>query len=213
MKFEQLLEIIRGEPVFETGLLLAGDTDPIDVRKQLSRWVNSGQIYQLRRGLYSLAPPYQKTIQHPFLIANRMMHGSYVSCQSALAFYGLIPERVPLTISVSTGRPAHWHTSLGDFQFRHIAPKLFTGYQLVDLTQDQQAFVASPEKALIDMVHLTTGGDNPAYLRALRLQNLERLDLDQLFELTQQFRKPKLYRATTTIAEVATEDIETYEII
>ena len=92
MIFEKLLKIVEAEPVFETGLLLAGDENPFDVRKQLSRWVNSGRIYQLRRGLYALAPPYQKTTPHPFLIANRMVRGSYVSCQSALAFYGLIPE-------------------------------------------------------------------------------------------------------------------------
>ena len=31
MKFEDLLEIVGREPVFETGLLLAGDVDPADV--------------------------------------------------------------------------------------------------------------------------------------------------------------------------------------
>jgi len=213
MIFEKLLKIVEAEPVFETGLLLAGDENPFDVRKQLSRWVNSGRIYQLRRGLYALAPPYQKTTPHPFLIANRMVRGSYISCQSALAFYGLIPERVPLTISVSTGRPGMWSTPLGDFKFHHIAPKLFTGYQLVNLTRDQQAFVASPEKALLDLVHLTTGGDDLAYLNEMRLQNLEQINLNYLNMLGQRFEKPKLYRAATTIAELVAEEIETFEII
>src|SRR5689334_4820969 len=39
MRFEDLLETVDREPVFETGLLLAGDVDPADVRRQLSRWV------------------------------------------------------------------------------------------------------------------------------------------------------------------------------
>lgn len=105
MEFKHLIEIVGDEPVFETGLLLAGDVDSGDVRRQLSRWVKAGRLYQLRRGLYALAPPFQKVKPHPFVIANRMVRGSYVSLQSALAYYGLIPEVVPLTTSVATTRP------------------------------------------------------------------------------------------------------------
>ena len=54
MKFARLLEIVGDEPVFETGLLLCGDVDPADVRRQLSRWTRNGQLHQLRRGLYAL---------------------------------------------------------------------------------------------------------------------------------------------------------------
>ena len=60
MEFARLLEIVGDEPVFETGLLLAGDVAPTAVRRQLSRWTKAGRLYQLRRGLYALAPPFQK---------------------------------------------------------------------------------------------------------------------------------------------------------
>ena len=105
MDFNDLLSVVGDLPVFETGLLLSGDVRPADVRKQLSRWTASGKLYQLRRGLYGLAPPYQKVRPHPFLIANQLQTGSYVSLQSALAYYGMIPEYTPVTTSVSTGRP------------------------------------------------------------------------------------------------------------
>jgi hypothetical protein len=59
MKFDGLLSSVSRQPLFETGLLLAGDVDPFDVRRQLSRWVQSGRVIQLRRGLYSLASPYR----------------------------------------------------------------------------------------------------------------------------------------------------------
>jgi predicted transcriptional regulator of viral defense system len=213
MKFEELLEIVESEPVFDTGLLLAGDENPFDVRKQLSRWVKGGLVYQLRRGLYALAPPYQKITPHPFLVANRMVRGSYVSCETALSFYGLIPESVPLTISISTGRSGWWSTPLGDFQFRHITPQLFTSYQLVDLTSDQQAFVATPEKALLDLVHLQPSGDDSTYLDELRLQNLERINLNRLQLLVQQFGKPKLQRAAAIISTLVEEDIQAYEML
>ena len=95
MKFSELQALVQSEPVFETGLLLAGDVDPADVRKQLSRWTKAGKLLQLRRGLYALAPPYQKTIPATFGVANRLKPASYVSLQSALSHYGMIPEHVP----------------------------------------------------------------------------------------------------------------------
>lgn len=52
-----MLRIVGEEPVFHTGLLLAGDVDHVHVRRQLGRWVKAGKIYQRRRGLYALAPP------------------------------------------------------------------------------------------------------------------------------------------------------------
>ena len=85
MELGDLIRVVGDEPVFETSLLLAGDVDPCDVRRQLSRWTSAGRLYQLRRGLYALAPPYQKVKPHPFVSANRMVRGSYVSCQSARA--------------------------------------------------------------------------------------------------------------------------------
>jgi len=121
MKFEALLQIVEDEPVFETGFLLAGDVDPADVRRQLSRWVKGGRLLQLRRGLYALAPPYRKVKPHPFLVANRLVPGSYVSLQSALAYHGLIPEHVPVTTSVTTGRPQRQESPLGSFVYHHGA--------------------------------------------------------------------------------------------
>ncbi len=76
MQFARLLQVVGDDPLFETGLLLAGEADPSDVRRQLSRWTKSGRILQLRRGLYALAPPHQKTFPHPFAVANRMAHAS-----------------------------------------------------------------------------------------------------------------------------------------
>ncbi|RME91459.1 MAG: hypothetical protein D6770_00340 [Anaerolineae bacterium] len=53
MEFSRLLELVGDEPLFEAGLLLTGDVDPNDVRRQLSRWVKAGWVVQLRRGLYN----------------------------------------------------------------------------------------------------------------------------------------------------------------
>jgi predicted transcriptional regulator of viral defense system len=211
MQFNEMLAIVGDEPVFETGLLLAGDVDPNDVRRQLSRWTKAGRLFQLRRGLYALAPPYQRVPPHPFLVANRLAAASYVSLQSALAFHGIIPEFVARTTSVTTVRPDVWQTPLGDYVFRHIKQPLFFGYALTNLGNHQQALVATPEKALLDLIYLQPGGDAPAYLMELRLQNLEQLDLALLLRFVERADKPKLRRAAAYVSELAEAEGRAYE--
>ena len=213
MEFERLLDLVGDDPVFETALLLAGKVNPELVCQQLARWVNSGRVYQLRRGLYMIAPPYQKVKPHPFLVANHMQRASYVSGQTALAFYGLIPEVVPVTLSVTAGRPERLDTLLGVFEFRHVKPDLLRGYRMTDFGLGQQALVATPEKALIDLVYLQPGGDTPAYIHELRLQNLERLDLDELHRQGEIFNTPKLRRAVETIIRLAQTEKQEFEVV
>jgi predicted transcriptional regulator of viral defense system len=211
MEFGSLLDIVGSEPLFGTDILLAGDVNPADVRRQLSRWGKAGKVYQLRRGLYSLAPPYQKVILHPFLLANRLMPGSYISLQSALAFYGLIPEGVPVTTSVTTGRPTMLSNPIGQFDFRHIQPNWLRAYRQIDLGNGQKAFVATPEKALLDLAYLVPGGDTPEFLNGLRLQALDQLDLNMMQQLSLASNKPKLTRAFETIQLMAKEEQAGYE--
>lgn len=213
MKFDELLTIVGEEPVFEPGLLLAGDESPGNVQKQLTRWMDAGRLHQLRRGLYTLAPPFQKIRPHPFLVANRLVRGSYVSLQSALGHYGLIPEYVPVTTSVTTGRPGTWNTPYGQYLYRHIRPELLTGYRRTPLGEGQESFLATPEKALLDLIYLTPDADTPEYLQELRLQHLDRLDLEELRRQAEAMGKPKLLRAVDRIAGLAETEAAEYETL
>lgn len=203
-----MLHIVGQEPVFPTGLLLAGDVDPDHIRRQLVRWTDGGKVYQLRRGVYALAPPYQQVKPHPFLVANHLVRPSYVSLQSALSYYGLIPEYVPLTTSVTTDRPGEFDTPLGNYAFRHIKLERFFAYQVEPVAENQEVFLAVPEKALIDQVYLRAGGDSMAYLKSLRLQNLDQLDLHKLKDITRRASSPKLERAADNIISIAEEEGE-----
>jgi len=205
MKWNKLLELVGLDPVFHSSLLLAGAVEPVDLGRQLSRWVKSGKLNQLRRGLYALAEPHQKNPPHPFLVANRLKRASYISLQSALEHHGLIPEYVPSITSVTTGRPEALSTPLGLYIFKHIKKELFFGYQLIDLGSGQSAFIASAEKALLDLLYLTPGSDNLNYLRELRLQNIENLSTELLLELARKFESRKLWNAAQKIKTIAQE--------
>lgn len=211
MTFEDLLTLVGQAPLFDTGLLLAGDVNPDYLRRQLSEWVNSGKLWQLRRGLYTLAPPYQKTPPHPFVVANHMVAGSYVSLQTALGYYGLIPEHVPAVTSVTTRRAGEWENAVSRFIFRHIQSSLFFGYGRIEVSSGQFTFVAAREKALMDLIYLTPGGDSPAFLESLRLQNLDHFDLAQFRRFAEEIDKPKLYRAAEAVSRIVTAERDAYE--
>ena len=213
MRLKRLVEIVGDEPVFETSLLLAGDVDPADLRKQLSRWTSSGLLYQLRRGLYALAPPLQKIKPHPFLVANHLVRASYVSGQSALAHYALIPEHVPAVTSVTTARPGRWDTPLGRYESRHVRPDLFFGYQQLALSQGQRAYVATPEKALLDLIYLQAGGDSLSYLNELRLRNLDRLNPEELARHAKRTGSPKLGRGAARVIDMARAEAAEYRTL
>lgn len=206
MKWQSLLECIADEPVFSSTLLLSGKVSAPQVRLQLSRWAKDGRLIQLRRGLYALAPVWRKVDPHPFLVANRLQRGSYVSAQSALAFHGMIPEYVPVVTSVGPGRPETVRNPLGTFQFNHLARHFLFGYSQMEIAPKQLAFVASPEKALLDLIHLTAGADSKEYLRQLRLQNPEALNRAILTELAMRSSKPKLIRAMRLVGSLLEEE-------
>ena len=195
MKFRDVLALVGREPVFASALLLAGETPEAQVRLQMSRWVAAGKLVQLRRGLYALAPAWRNVEPHPFVVANALQRGSYVSLQSALAFRGVIPEHVPVVTSVGPGRPHVVRNALGSFQFNHLTSRLSFGYTRIEVAVRQFAFVACPEKALLDLVHLTAAGDATAHLLSLRLQNPEAVNPETLLDLARRSGKPKWLRA------------------
>ena len=199
MKFSELLETVGDLPLFQGSLLLAGDHDPGDVRRQLSRWKGSGKILQLRRGLYSLASPWRRVHPHPFLIANELHHPSYVSLQSALAHHGMIPEGVPIITSVTTARPMEFDTPFGRFAYRHIRQEVFFGYGRVTLPRGQEALLAGLEKGLLDLVYLTSKGEKIEHLSSLRLEGMEGLGHEELRNHSRRWGKEKIHRAVENI--------------
>jgi len=207
MNFDQFLEQIGDLPVFSSDLLLAGRVDRANIQKQLSRWSAKKKIHQLRRGLYTLAQPYQKTTPHLFLIANRLVSPSYISLQSALAYYDLIPEAVPQVLSITSRiRSQEIETPLGLFRFHHIKPQYFTGYKLEQVAADQFVYLARPEKALLDLVYLTKQGHTSVFLESLRLQNLDQLDLVWMETMVNEFGSTKLIKAVENISAIAADE-------
>jgi predicted transcriptional regulator of viral defense system len=199
MRFKELLELVGDEPVFASSLLSVVGVSPQQARLQLARWVNDRKLIRLRRSLYALNPPFRKVEAHPFLLANRIRKASYVSLQSALSYYNLIPEHVPVVTSVTTGRPEEVRTELGIYVFRHVQKPVFGGFLSAKMAPGQSAFLATPEKALLDLIYFSPGGDQEAFIDELRLQNETALSAQSMSSAAGLFDSPKINRAVAAL--------------
>lgn len=209
MRWQQLQQIVQDQPLFETSLLLTAGFTRHQAQRQLSDWTQAEKVIQLRRGVYTLP----ESNPHPFVVANHLVPGSYVSLQMALAYYHLIPEHVAVVTSVTTHRPGKFENKFGRFSYRHIHPNLFFGIDYRLLVDDEYAYVAAPEKALLDLIYLRPQGDSAAYIESLRLQNLDILDMKRLHHFAQRSGKPKLQRAAALIEAIAQYEAEAYELL
>ena len=206
MKFDQFILMAGQVPCFTTGFLAAGQNLQ-QLRLQLDRWCKAGKVIRLTRGVYTLAEPYRKCKAEPFYIANFLRRpSSYVSLQSALAWHSLIPEYVPETTSVTASRPSMLQTPLGRFSYRHISVGRYWGCETVSSPEGLPLRIAFPAKALLDLVHLTPGGAEMDFLRGLRLQNTERINLDRLREFASRLGGPKMELACANIERIVSED-------
>lgn len=189
MKFERFLELFQDKSLIYTRDFIASEAVSL---VQLSRWVESGKLIKLRRGLYLFDKKYRKQNVDPLFIANNLIWPSYISLEKACEYWGLIPEGVKVYTSITTKRPQKVENDLGQFSYKHVKNSLFWGYQSVLLGQGQQFFIASPEKALLDFFYFLNGEISQKRLESLRIQNLEILNLEKLLKYAEKFKKPKI---------------------
>ena len=125
---------------------------------KISELIKSGELIPLKRGLYVPGMNTDLTGPELFLIANHLWGPSYVSLESALSYWGLIPERVYEVSSITMKLSKKYRTPKGRFSYRFMPlPYYSFGTISIELSPGQVAIVARPEKALCDKI-ITTGG-------------------------------------------------------
>lgn len=184
MNIKQAIRSYSSQPLTHQLLLslLKGYKRPND---KVHALLQEGVLESIRKGLYIAGPVMNTNKPEPFLLANHISGPSYVSLDAALAYYGLIPERVYEVSSMTTKASRSFNTPMGLFSYTRLPlPYYSFGIRHVKLSADQYVMMASPEKALFDKVVTTAGvvlrstGDAMSYL----LDNL-RADEDALTKL------------------------------
>jgi hypothetical protein len=116
----------------------------------VNRALKKGVLVRLRRGLYLIGKPYNKTSCSNFQIAHSVYGPSYISFESALHYHQWIPEAVYITKCATAKRAQEFKTPLGTFQFVHVPDHLFyLGVQRI-VSDDEAFYIANPWRALAD---------------------------------------------------------------
>lgn len=160
-----------------------------NLKKLVYRWRKMGWIHSLKRGLYELAYPKDFTIPDIY-VANKLYHPSYVSLETALSYYSIIPEVSMAVTSITTKPTRRFKNKHGLFIYHTIKVEAFTGYY-VERQRDFEILIAEPEKALIDYFYFRV------FHRGKKFKyDDERLDADVIRKLNKRKldRYAKLYK-------------------
>jgi predicted transcriptional regulator of viral defense system len=154
-----------------------------DVRGKVSRWIKSGELVGIVRGIYVTAPELRKRPVSLELLANMIFGPSYVSFEYALSRSGLIPEAARAVTSATPKRNKDFDTPLGRFSYRHLPLKAYAfGYTREELSDGSGFLVARPEKALLDWLYLSGAVRSVKAMEARLYEDL-RLEPESLGEL------------------------------
>lgn len=119
----------------------------------LENWRKKGYVSQLRKGLYVLG--HLKYEADPIILASKIYEPSYVSLETALGYYGIIPEAVFTTTSVTSRETKEISNDFGKFTYQKIKKEAFGGYETLREKEFNISFnMALPEKALVDFFYL-----------------------------------------------------------
>lgn len=167
---------------------------------KISALEKSGEIIRLRRNLFVLNPDESGVALSVELTANHLLAPSYVSMQTALRHYGLIPEAVYTVQSMTLKESKMYDTPIGSFAYHHISKEAYP----IGLTQmrdgNAQYIIATPEKALCDLIANMPGANFRYRREALRfLEDDLRLDMERFFAFS-----PEVFRLYAKAGKKAT---------
>ena len=167
-------------------------------RDKIRGLIKDKDIVRVKKGLYVLGKEYNRPY-NKFVLANLIYGPSYITAQTAMAFWNMIPERVELTISMTMKRKKQFETPVGRFSYLFCPKKAFTiGIRLEDTGDQKNFLIASPEKALCDIIamqtHISTKKEMKEFLELLRLDYSfsKNLDLILLEEIKTGYRKQNI---------------------
>lgn len=173
-------------------------------RNNFTRWFQKGLLIRLRQGLYTF--PENKTKPNfDFYAANRIYRPSYISIHSALSFYGLIPEAIFQTTSVSTLKTASFKNDFGTFVYKTINAKLMYGYNSKKIDAERYFLIADPEKAIMDLLYLYPEYNSEKEILELRFDEdilLEIFHKELLIEYTEKTENKSLLQRVKKLITV-----------
>ena len=180
MEKDYLLDIMRSKNTVFTASdisLLWGKSDANFVRKKIYRYIKTGKIYSIRRGIYAKDKNYNK-----YELATKIYTPSYISFETVLAkagiifqFYGQIFTASYLTRELKIDGQT--------YSFKKIKDPVLINKTGIE--EKDNYYIASPERAFLDVVYL-----NKNYY----FDNLINIDWDKVYEILPIYNNKRMKR-------------------
>lgn len=145
----------------------------------LTRYKQAGYLASPRRSVYYLA----NEVEDTYKIANKIYRPSYISLDSALSKYGLIPETVYTITSITTKATREFTDNQTIYRYYRIKKKAFTGYH-----KEGDTLWADPEKAVVDYLYFVAQGKRELNDRL----HIEKMDKSKVLSYTKFFNDKRL---------------------
>jgi len=150
-------------------------------KSKITGMIHSNEIIQVKRGLFLDANDKSYSLNS---LSSVIYGPSYVSFESAMAFHGLIPEKVTAITcaSYNKNKNKEFNTSIGNFYYFYIPLKVFPYDTIIMKENNQNFIIASPEKAICDSLYRIKDIKTESDLIKLLIEDW-RVDLNTLQEL------------------------------
>jgi len=171
-------------------------------RRRLSEWQDKGYIKKIIRGYYIFSD-LEIDENVLFEISNRIYRPSYISFETALSYYHLIPESVYGISAASTRRTYAFKTTIAELKYKTIKPTLFFGYDLVN-NNNKYIKIASMEKAILDYFYLNPHIKKRSDFASLRINRdifFEQANEERMHEFIERFAKKTLIKRVESFLE------------
>lgn len=122
------------------------------IKNNFTRWISKGYFIKLKRDLYEFVEQGQESKIPDLYVANRLYEPSYVSLETALSIYSIIPDVAAGVTSVTIRPTRTFKNKYGSFFYRTCQRKVFKGYRLISY-EGFKVYIADKEKALVDFLY------------------------------------------------------------
>ncbi len=153
-----------GRDLFDYTALMTALNQYANPRDKVTSLLKKGVFIRVKKGLYLFSSDYRRGPYSKKMIANLIYGPSYVSLDYALAYHGLIPERVDTVTSVTPKRNKQFDTPVGRYTYQSV-PKVYFSYGMNWVQVSPEApraepfsfLIAIPERALADKIRCQRG--------------------------------------------------------
>ncbi|HQL12379.1 MAG TPA: hypothetical protein PK507_05165 [bacterium] len=153
----------------------------------LNKMVDSNILIKLERGKYLLNIDRKEADK--FFIANSLYSPSYISFETALNFYGILPQFPYEITSATVKKSVKKNIDNVVYSYTHIKNSLFFGYE-----KKGNILIANPEKALLDQIYLSLKGFKKIDINDYNLTNIKKTVLKEYFSKYPRIRQTKKMR-------------------